>query len=110
MGVLFYSFLIGARLYYYPLCRHTTPVVPEAPEVPKHVGGQKPPTCILPFKAPQLQRNTWNEQRPPPTLARCRNPTQKRKNATGVARIRIGASWRCWRQSGAIMHPILTAP
>jgi len=35
-----------------PLHRHITPFTPEAQEVPKHVGGHKPPSCILSFKAP----------------------------------------------------------
>ena len=44
-----------------PLRCHTAPFTPEAREVPKHAGGQKPPACFLSFKAPQRQRSAWNE-------------------------------------------------
>jgi len=88
-----------------PLRRHAISFTPEAQEVPKHAGGQKPPTCFLSFKTPQPQRCAWNEQRQPPTPPRCRKPTKKTQNAAGVAKTRVGASWRHRRWIGRDYAP-----
>src|ERR1700733_6556767 len=72
-------------LFIAPQCHPMIPIAPEAQEVPKHTGGQKPPACILPFKAPQPQRTAWNEQRGHQRPPRCRNPARKHKNAASIA-------------------------
>jgi hypothetical protein len=87
------------------LCRHTTLFTPEAQEVPKHAGGEKPPACFLSFKTPQSHRCAWNEQRGPLTPPHCVDLTTKRKNAAGVAKERFGTSWRRPRQIGRNYAP-----
>ena len=51
-----------------PLCCPTAPIMPEAQEAPKHMGGQKPPMCFMFFKAPSTKEvcgTSKHNPRPP---------------------------------------------
>jgi len=93
-----------------PLRHPTIPYTPEAQEVPKHTGGQKPPACFLSFKALQHQHSGWNKQIQPQTPPRRRKLVQNTKMPPASPKKCFGASWRCQRRSGTYLRPISTAP
>ena len=93
-----------------PLRRHNVKFTPEAQQVPKHAGGQKPPAIFCFFKPPTyittLGTNNYDPQGPHTVKIRSSNARTSPPSPECASALPgdVGDG------SGAIMHPISTAP
>ena len=93
-----------------PLQRHNVKFMPEAQQVPKHTGGQKPPVIFCFFKPPThtttLGTNNYDPQGP--HTAKIQSSTAKMSPPSPECALALPGD--VGDGSGAIMHPISTAP